>query len=98
MDEFITHTWRGKEENILTRTERALAFLDTWSVDDEIVQLRLKYTVRYRPVFSTNHPLDHTRGVVRTLMHRVDTIDLVSDERDKVEENAKHVTCKNVNM
>ena len=38
MDEVITHTWRGKEENIFTRTERALNFLDTWSVDDGIVQ------------------------------------------------------------
>ena len=29
--------------------------------------------------FNSNHPLEHKRGVVKTLMHRVDTI--VSDER-----------------
>ena len=34
--------------------------------------------------FSTNHPLEHKRQVVKTLMHRVDT--RVSDEREKVEE------------
>ncbi len=38
--------------------------------------------------FDSNHPLEHKRGVVRTLMHRVDTI--VSDVGDK-ESERKHV-------
>ena len=33
--------------------------------------------------FNSNHPLEHRRGLMKTLMHRVDTI--VTDERDKVE-------------
>ena len=41
-------------------------------------------------------PLEHTRWVVKTLMHRVDNI--VSDERDKVEEKShvKQVLIMNV--
>ena len=35
--------------------------------------------------FDSNHPLEHKRGVVRTLMHRVDTI--VSDSEDQAKEN-----------
>ena len=36
--------------------------------------------------FSSNHPLEHKREVVKTLMHRMDT--MVSDERDKVEKKS----------
>ena len=35
---------------------------------------------------SSNHPLEQKRGVVKTQMHRLDTI--VSDEREKVEEKS----------
>ena len=36
--------------------------------------------------FSSNHPLEHKRDLVKTLMHRVNII--VSDERDKVIEKS----------
>ena len=36
--------------------------------------------------FNSNHPLEHKRGVVKNLIHRVETT--VSDERDKVEEKS----------
>ena len=32
---------------------------------------------------NSNHPLEHRRGIVKTLMNRVDTI--MSDERDNFE-------------
>ena len=35
---------------------------------------------------NSNHPLEHKTGVVKTLVHRVDTI--VSNERDKIEEKS----------
>ena len=46
--------------------------------------------------FISNHPLEHKRGVVKTLMiHRVNTI--VSDERDKVDDRShvKHTFTMN---
>ena len=45
--------------------------------------------------FNNNHPSEHKRGVVKTLMHRVDTI--VSLERDKVEEKSHVKHALNMN-
>ena len=39
--------------------------------------------------------MEHKRGVVKTLMHRVDTI--VSDERDKVKEKSQVKQALNMN-
>ena len=91
----------NEEVHISTRTERALAYLDTWSVINDDGSFKTKvygkedHTDQYLH-FSSNHPLEHKRGVVKTLMHRVDTI--VSDERDKVEEKsyAKQEQCVKV--
>ena len=88
----ITHASRDEEENIETRTKRALAFLDTCGRWLSMVRLRPKCTVR-RPImdrclhFSSYHPLQHKRWLVKSLMHRVDTT--VSDERDNTEERSR---------
>ncbi|XP_068739082.1 uncharacterized protein [Montipora capricornis] len=67
-------------------TERALAFLDTWSVinEDGTIKTRVyrkaTHTDQYLK-FESNHPLEHKRGVVRTLAHRAESI--VSDLKDR---------------
>ena len=45
--------------------------------------------------FNNNHPLEHKRGLLKTLMHRVDTI--VSDEKDKVKEKSQVKQALNMN-
>ena len=85
----ITHTWRNEEENIVTRTERALAFFNTWLVINEDGSIKTKVYRKETHMdqylhFRSNHPSEHQSGSVKTLIHRVDTI--VSVERDKVEE------------
>ena len=55
------------------------------------VQLRPNCTIK-RPICTStytlgNHPLEHKRGVVKTLMHRVGNI-VSNAERDKVEEKS----------
>ena len=66
--------------------ERALAFLDTMSVinEDGTIKTRVyrkeTHTDQYLN-FQSNHPLEHKRGVVKTLVHRADTV--VSDAEDR---------------
>ena len=90
-----THVVNNEEVNIGTRTEKALAFLDTLLVINEDGSIKTKVYCKETHMdqylqFNINHPLEHKKGVVKTLMHRVDTT--MSDEKDRIEEK---VTCKN---
>ena len=67
--------------------ERTVVFLDTCPVVEPDCSISTKvfrkdtYMVQYLNV-STNHLLEHKRGIVRTLVNRVDR--LVSDETELV--------------
>ena len=65
----------------------ALVYYDTWSVVNEDGSNKTKVYHKETHAdqylhFSSNHPFEHKRGVVKTPMHRVDTI--MSIGRDKV--------------
>ena len=79
-----THTVSNEEVNISTRTERVLDVLDTWWVSnhDGSIQTKVYHKETHMDQylhFNSNHPLEHKRGLEKTLMHRMDTI--VIDER-----------------
>ena len=79
------YTVTNKEVNIGTGTERSLPFLDTWPIinDDGSIITKVYHKETHADqylYFNSNHPLEHRRGVVKTLMQ--------SDERDKVEEKS----------
>ena len=88
IDDDIKWTTEGEVETHSehNNTERALAFLDTWSVINEDGTIKTRayrkatYTDQYLN-FESNHPLEHKRGVVRTLAHRVESI--FSDPKDR---------------
>ena len=74
--------------------------LDTWSVisPDGLIKTKVfrKETHRDQYLnFTSNHPLEHKRGVVCTLLHRAEAI--VSDPKDLEEEKShiKHALCWN---
>ena len=73
------------EEEMSVKVETSLAFVDTWTVVESGGSFSMKvsrkdnHTNQYLN-FSSNHPLEHKRGVMRTLMNRVDR--LVSDETE----------------
>ena len=73
------------EDETSVRVGRVLAFLDIWMVVESDVSIRTKvfrkdtHTDQYLN-FDSNHPLEHKKGVVRTLMNRADR--LVSDETE----------------
>ena len=69
------------EQEMSVRMARALAFLDTWMVMESEGSISTEvfsdtHTDQYLN-FSSNHPLEHKRGVMRTLMNRAAR--LVSD-------------------
>ncbi|XP_074661617.1 uncharacterized protein LOC141914249 [Tubulanus polymorphus] len=72
-----------------SRTERSIAFLDTLSVVNSDHTIRTReyrkdtHTDQYLN-FNSNHPLEHKKGVVRTLNHRAESV--VSDPVDMLEE------------
>ena len=85
--EFITDRLREEGENIITRTEQALVSLDTGVVVDGEGSIKTKVEIHTDQYihFICNHHLLHKRGVVKTLLPKVDT--LMSDKRYKVEKN-----------
>ncbi len=91
--EVHTRLVSSETEGVAERVERSLAFLDTWSVIKDNGSIKTKvfrkdtHTDQYLHLDS-NHPLEHKRGIVKTLMHRVDRI--VCDVGDK-ESDRTHV-------
>ena len=80
-------------ERMENRMESGLAFLDTLSVINE------DYTIKTRVYrkemhtdqilnFQSNHPLEHKRGVVKTLAYRVRT---VVSEREDTKKELEHL-------
>ena len=92
VDEDIKWTTEGEVvkdiEGLGNRTERGLAFLDTLSVinEDGTIKTRVyrkdTHTDQYLN-FESNHPLEHNRGVVKTLAHRAKTVVSERDDRRK---------------
>ena len=94
VDEDIKWTTEGEVlkdievEDNEKKVERCLAFLDTLSVINEDGSIRTRvfrkdtHTDQYLN-FNSNHPLEHKRGVVRTLTHRAKTVVSDLEERKK---------------
>ena len=80
-------------EGLESKTERGLAFLDTLSVINEDGSIKTRvhrketHTDQYLN-FQSNHPLEHKRGVVKTLAYRAKTV--VSEREDRRKE-LKHL-------
>ena len=95
MDDDIKWTTEGevvKEvevEGLENKTERGLAFLDTLSVVNEDGSIKTRVYRKETHMdqylnFQSNHPLEHKRGVVKTLAYRARTV--VSEREDRREE------------
>ena len=75
-------------EGLENRTEGGLAFLDTLSVINEDGTIRTwvyrkdTHTDQYLN-FQSNHPLEHKRGVVKTLAQRAKTVVSKREDRRK---------------
>ena len=81
-------------EDMEKMVERCLTFLDTLSVINEDGTIRTRvfrkenHTDQYLN-FDSNHPLEHKRGVVRTLTHRARSIVSDLEERKKELEHVR---------
>ena len=82
------------EEETSVRVERALALLDTWTVVEPDVSISTKvfrkdtHTDQYIN-FSSNHPMEHNRGAVRTLMSRADRLVTEETELEKEKDHTR---------
>ena len=100
-------TSEGEGTNVITtsnpgetETERILAFLDTETViqGDNSIKTRVyrkKTHINQYLNFNSNHPLNHKKSVVKTLLHRADT--LISNEKDRQEEIKQVQTALQLN-
>ncbi|XP_072015061.1 uncharacterized protein [Amphiura filiformis] len=82
LDKDIKFTTEGEEND-------SLAFLDTVIQPDRSIKVTIyrksTHTDQYLN-FSSNHPIDHKLGVIRTLYHRADTV--VTNLQDREDEKA----------
>ncbi|XP_072048444.1 uncharacterized protein [Amphiura filiformis] len=93
LDKDIKFTTEGEEND-------SLAFLDTLTViqPDRSIKVTIyrksTHTDQYLN-FSSNHPIDHKLGVIRTLYHRADTVvtNLQDREDEKTHVNNALVKC-----
>ena len=93
LDPDIKFTTEGEED-------RALAFLDTYTVIQDDSSLKIKiyrkptHTDQYLN-FHSNHPVQHKLGVIQTLHHRADSVitDPVDQESEKLHINNALKKC-----